>query len=78
MPRNRVVDILMKRDGLTEDEALAEIEECLEELEMGNDYALEDVLGLEDDYLFDIIQQQVNLVYLLLFLWYYIIVKEKR
>ena len=55
MPRNRVVDILMKRDGLTEDEALAEIEECLEELEMGNDYALEDVLGLEDDYLFDII-----------------------
>lgn len=75
---NRVVEILMRRDGLTEEEALAEIEECLEELEMGNDYALEDVLGLEDDYLFDIIQQQVNLVYLLLFLWYYIIVKEKR
>lgn len=55
MPRNRVVDILMKRDGLTEEEALAEIKECLEELEMGNNYALEDVLGLEDDYLFDII-----------------------
>lgn len=45
----------MKRDGLTEEEARAEIEECLEELAMGNDYALEDVLGLEDDYIFDII-----------------------
>ena len=55
MPRNRVVEILMKRDGLTEEEALAEIEECLEEIEMGNEYALEDVLGLEDDYIFDII-----------------------
>lgn len=55
MPRNRVVEILMRRDGLTEEEALAEIEECLEEIEMGNEYALEDVLGLEDDYIFDII-----------------------
>jgi len=55
MPRSKVVEILMRRDGISEEEALAEIEECLEELEMGNDYALEDVLGLEDDYLLDII-----------------------
>ena len=55
MGRNRVVKILMKRDGLTEEEANDIIAECIEELEMGNDYALEDVLGLEDDYLLDII-----------------------
>ena len=55
MPRSKVVEILMRRDGISKEEALAEIEECLEELEMGNDYALEDVLGLEDDYLLDII-----------------------
>ena len=78
MPRSKVVEILMRRDGISEEEALAEIEECLEELEMGNDYALEDVLGLEDDYLLDIIWQQVKLVYLLHFLWYYIIVKDKE
>lgn len=54
-PMNRVVKILMKRDGLTKEEALELIEECREEIEMGNDYALEDVLGLEDDYLLDIL-----------------------
>jgi hypothetical protein len=52
---NRVVKILMKRDGLTKEEAMELIEECREEIEMGNDYALEDVLGLEDDYLLDIL-----------------------
>ena len=52
---NRVVEILMRRDGLTEKEALEEIKECIEELENGNEYALEDVLGLEDDYIFDIL-----------------------
>lgn len=52
---NRVVKILMKRDGLTKEEAMELIEECREEIEMGNDYALEDVLELEDDYLFDVL-----------------------
>lgn len=55
MSRNRVVKILMERDGLTELEALDLISDCMEELECGNDYALEDVLGLEPDYLFDVI-----------------------
>ena len=48
---NKVVEILMRRDGLTEDEAKEEIKECLEELMNGNEYALEDILGLENDYL---------------------------
>lgn len=52
---NKVVKILMERDGLTEEEALELIEECREEIEDGNMYALEDVLGLENDYIFDII-----------------------
>lgn len=55
MSRNRVVKILMERDGLTELEALDLISDCMEELECGNDDALEDVLGLEPDYLFDVI-----------------------
>jgi len=55
MSRNRVVKILMERDGLTADEALDLISDCMEEMECGNDYALEDVLGLEPDYLMDVI-----------------------
>lgn len=41
----------MKRDGLTEEEAREMVEECMEELYEGNEYALEDVLGLEPDYI---------------------------
>ena len=48
---NRVIKILMKRDGLTEEEAREMVEECMEELYEGNEYALEDVLGLEPDYI---------------------------
>ena len=47
--------ILMKRDGLTLQEARELIEETREELLAGNDYAIEDILGLEPDYLFDIL-----------------------
>ena len=45
----------MKRDGLTLSEARELIEECREELECGNYDAIEDILGLEPDYIFDII-----------------------
>ena len=52
---NRVVKILMERDGLSEEEARELIAECIEEIELGNMYAMEDILGLEDDYIFDIL-----------------------
>ena len=47
--------ILMERDGLTSEEADELMAECREELENGNFSAMQEVLGLEDDYLFDII-----------------------
>lgn len=52
---NRVVQILMERDGLTESEALDQITECREALESGDFDAMSIYLGLEDDYIFDII-----------------------
>ena len=52
---NRVVKILMKRDGLTENEAKDLIAECREALYEGDSEAIMDYLGLEDDYIFDII-----------------------
>ena len=52
---NRVVKILMERDGMTEKEAQQEMEFCREELEEGNWEALQDCLGLEDDYIFDVL-----------------------
>ena len=52
---NNVVQILMRRDGNTEEEARKRIEECVEALESGNDEAIQDYLGLEDDYIFDIL-----------------------
>lgn len=47
--------ILMERDGLSEEDAREEMALCREELESGNFSALQEVLGLEDDYIFDII-----------------------
>lgn len=47
--------ILMKRDGLTSKEADELIKEAREELLSGNNDALMDILGLEDDYIFDLI-----------------------
>ena len=47
--------ILMIRDGLTLEEAKEQIDECREALENGDFEAIQDYLGLEDDYIFDII-----------------------
>lgn len=47
--------ILMKRDGLTLEEAREQIEECREALLEGDFEAMADYLGLEDDYIFDLI-----------------------
>ena len=52
--RQKVIDILVKRDGITEKEARILILECLEALENGNENAIQEYLGLEDDYIFDI------------------------
>ena len=55
---NRVVKILMERDGLTKEEALELIEECKQELLTADpweaDAIIMSTLGLEPDYLFDI------------------------
>lgn len=54
---NRVVDILMKRDGLSYEEALEEAKNAAEEIiNFPNDYhlILEYDLGLELDYLMDL------------------------
>lgn len=47
--------ILVKRDGLTLEEAREQIDECREALLDGDYEAIADYLGLEDDYIFDII-----------------------
>lgn len=51
---NRVVQILMKRDGMSKRDAEELIEQCAEALEEGDTEAIQDYLGLEDDYIFDI------------------------
>lgn len=51
---NRVVKILMERDDLTEKEAEEQLTECREALNNGDWSAIQDYLGLEDDYIFDI------------------------
>lgn len=52
--RESVVQILMRRDGVTESEAKQMVEECREALENGDTEAISYYLGLEDDYIFDI------------------------
>ena len=57
---NRVVDILMKRDGISEKEARALINETCDEIMMLDnpleaDIVLMEYLGLEPDYIFDIL-----------------------
>ena len=47
--------ILMERDGLTEEEAREQMNECREALNNGDWDAIGDYLGLEDDYIFDLI-----------------------
>lgn len=53
--RNKVVEILMNRDGLSEREAKERVEECRRALNDGEFDAMYYYLGLEDDYIFDII-----------------------
>lgn len=52
---NKVIKILMKRDGISYDEAKDLVMQCREALESGDNEAIQDYLGLEDDYIFDII-----------------------
>lgn len=53
--RSSIIDILMKRDGVTKKEAEKLIAECREALERGEYNAIYEYLGLEDDYIFGII-----------------------
>lgn len=57
---NRVVEILMKRDGISEEEARTLVRETRDELIMLDnpfeaDEIIENYLGLEPDYLEDIL-----------------------
>ncbi len=52
---NETMRILMERDGLTKEEAKEQMNECREALFNGDFDAIEDYLGLEDDYIFDLI-----------------------
>lgn len=54
-----VVEILMKRDGLSEEEARELVEETREEIINSDPFEADDImmsnLGLEPDYLFEIL-----------------------
>lgn len=60
---DKIINILMKRDGLTRDEATltynAFLEDAQSYIDSGDEEALEDLLmdelGLEPDYIFDIL-----------------------
>jgi len=54
MSAKSLENILIRRDGLTREEAKEEIEECREALENGDYEAIQEYLGLEDDYIFDV------------------------
>lgn len=47
--------ILMERDGLSASEAKELMNECRDALLSGDFDAIGDILGLEDDYIFDLI-----------------------
>lgn len=57
--QNEVIRILMKRDGLTREEAQERLDEVREMLSEADPWEAEDIiadeLGLEMDYIFDII-----------------------
>ncbi len=53
--RKEIIRILKERDGNTEQEAKVRILECIDALESGNDDAIAEYLGLEDDYIFGLI-----------------------
>ena len=52
---NRVEEILMNRDGMTQEEAHALRLECAEALENGDYEAIQEYLELEDDYIYDVL-----------------------
>jgi hypothetical protein len=52
---NETMRILMERDGYTKEEAREQMAMAREELESGNFEAMQEILGLEDDYIFDIL-----------------------
>ena len=52
---NEVVKILMDRDGISQEEAEEQVQECREALMSGDGEAIQYYLGLEDDYIFDIL-----------------------
>ena len=52
----KVIQILMKRNNLTYNEAKLLVMECREALERGEFDAIQTYLGLEDDYIFDILE----------------------
>ena len=51
---NKVEEILIQRDGMSQEEARALRLECAEALENGDEEALSYYLNLEDDYIFDV------------------------
>ena len=52
---NEIKRILMQRDGMSSSEAEELMEETREALESGDWDAMGDYLGLEDDYIFDLL-----------------------
>lgn len=59
MMSNRVIDILMRRDGMSREDAEELVDETREEILSSDPFEAEDILadnlGLELDYLMDII-----------------------
>jgi len=55
MGQAKVVKILMRRDGISKKEAQRQVDACADALERGDGGAIEAYLGLEDDYIFDIL-----------------------
>lgn len=51
-----VIEILMERDGITKQEAIDLINECRDEMiESGSDDAMMNILGLEPDYVVEVL-----------------------
>lgn len=56
MPDNKVVCILMERDRLTEQDAIEQVRECRDAmLESGDEDEIMYHLGLEPDYIMDVL-----------------------
>ena len=56
MSRRSLEDYLMESEGISRSEAQEMIRECVGELQRGNYEAIAEILGLEDDYIFDILE----------------------